>query len=443
MKRFGWILTLLLVGFGFALPAAAFDVLTMTPNFASRQVKTTATLVVVFAESLDPATVDDTSFFVAESATGAEFPGGISFDTTNLENDTVVFSPDVVWEWGRRYRLTVTDDVLDTQGNAFDGTLPADGLLVANIPNDFSLPNYDPYDPPPLTSLYNMAMVMVGFNPFDPESDAEPWEIPGVNTTEAWKYSTGNPNVLIALIDAGILQYNHVESRKNFFLNAAELPLPNVDGDPCAEYDCNGDGRFDVDDYGRDTRLGAPGEHDALDLIETFSDGFDDDGNGFVDDISGWDFLRNTNKPLCDNGLPLGSHGQWQMPSIIGRANNGAGYYVGGCPNCLLLPLRSSTGILHEFGPLTAAMEYASAMGASVISHAGANLTWSRSGHQKVVDAYDAGTVTVGVTCDEMSYHHWMPYAGEDAIAMKSIFPLPSVHYPDGSETADFAFLET
>jgi len=423
--------------------SSAFDLLEMTPNFETRLVRTTDSLSVTFDESLTPATVTGETFFIIDNVTGETVWGVLSLATVNFEDDTVVFAPDERWGWGRRYRLTITAEVQSAGGEPFLGALPDEGLFVANIPNDFSWPNIDPMNPPAFTSLYNLVTPFLGFNPFAPEEAAEPWEIPGMNVTEAWKYSTGNPRVLIAVIDTGIIHYTETDFRKNIFINAGELPLPNIEGVVCADYDCNGDGRLDVDDYASDDRLGAPGTRNALQLIEAFSDGTDGDGNGFIDDIAGWDFVRGVNQALGSSALPLGDHGHWQVMVAASQGNNGYGWQVGGCPNCLVMPIRASSGLLYDFGNLAAAIRYAREMGASVISHAGANFTWSRLGQQEAVDAYNAGVVTIGVTNDEMSYHHWMPYSGEGALAVKAIFPLPSVQYPDGTLTADYAFTET
>ena len=39
---------------------------------------------------------------------------------------------------------------------------------------------------------------------------------------------------------------------------------------------------------------------DAGNLIRVFSNGMDEDGNGYVDDISGWDFFKDDNDPYDD-----------------------------------------------------------------------------------------------------------------------------------------------
>jgi subtilisin family serine protease len=46
----------------------------------------------------------------------------------------------------------------------------------------------------------------------------------------------------------------------------------------------------------------------------------DDDHNGFVDDVAGWDFVNNDNVPIDDN-----SHGSHVSGTIAGRSNNAAG----------------------------------------------------------------------------------------------------------------------
>ena len=53
---------------------------------------------------------------------------------------------------------------------------------------------------------------------------------------------------------------------------------------------------------------------------EIAGNGIDDDGNGFIDDIHGWDFVNNDNDPMDDNG-----HGTHCSGTIGGVGNNGIG----------------------------------------------------------------------------------------------------------------------
>ena len=111
----------------------------------------------------------------------------------------------------------------------------------------------------------------------------------GFSLDLAWQLSTGRRDVIIAVLDSGI-RWNYEDLRLKFHINAGELPPP----EGSTVHDANGDGRFDVDDYAGDSRVGdgnGNGLLDPEDLILAFSDCKDDDGNGYPDDISGYDFF--------------------------------------------------------------------------------------------------------------------------------------------------------
>ena len=88
------------------------------------------------------------------------------------------------------------------------------------------------------------------------------------------------------------------------YINKGELPKPKGS----TTYDANHDGTFNVDDYAEDPRLPAEHVNGLLtpeDLIVAFSDGKEDDGNGYTDDISGWNFYLDHNDPATRAGDPL------------------------------------------------------------------------------------------------------------------------------------------
>src|SRR3954466_14258065 len=64
----------------------------------------------------------------------------------------------------------------------------------------------------------------------------------------AWQTTTGRADVTIAVLDSGI-KWNDGggmnDLRRKARLNRGELPLPQG----CPNYDCNGDGVFNVSDY--------------------------------------------------------------------------------------------------------------------------------------------------------------------------------------------------
>lgn len=92
--------------------------------------------------------------------------------------------------------------------------------------------------------------------------------------------------------------------------------------------------------------------------------GADDDGNGFIDDVLGWDFFDDDNVPLDEHG-----HGTLVASIIGGIGSNGAGG-EGIAPHAEILPIR----ILNDFNrgnivsDFIAASTYAQRQGARIIN---------------------------------------------------------------------------
>ncbi|MCP5068550.1 MAG: S8 family serine peptidase [bacterium] len=147
---------------------------------------------------------------------------------------------------------------------------------------------------------------------------------------------------------------------------------------------------------------------------ETPDNGVDDDGNGYVDDVIGWDFFTGSNAPFDRDG-----HGTFVAGLIGASTNNGIGI-AGINPAATIMPLKA----LNDFGHarashLAEALVYAADHGAQVInlSVGGKNLT--RAERLAIEYAHGKGAVIVAAAGNEATdLTDWSPAGLEHVIAV-------------------------
>ena len=254
-------------------------------------------------------------------------------------------------------------------------------------------------------------------------SEAELFGVSGMSVDTAWRRTTGRSDVVIAVLDSGI-EWNNggavADLRNKWSINRGELPQPS----PCAglgtdPYDCNGDGVFNMPDYDADpsvTDTNGNGAKDPQDLIRLFSDGADDDNDGYADNICGWDFFQYDNDPFDD--VQYG-HGTGESRDSAAEANNGGD--AGACPNCMSMPLRVGDSFVADVNAFAQAVVFAVDTGAHVVQEALGTYNNSRFGQEAVTYAYRNGVVVMASAADEDAWHHNFPSNYVHTIVANSI----------------------
>ena len=255
---------------------------------------------------------------------------------------------------------------------------------------------------------------------FHPDLDqAELAGVMGASVDKAWGVTTGRPDVVIAGLDTGIAWRDPAamgELRSKCYLNPGELPPPQ--GAPI--WDANGDGVFNVDDYAGDPRavdLNGNGILDPEDIIWVFSDGEDDDENGYMDDICGWDFLEDDNDPWDESGDGHGTAGGiW----AAGEANN-AGGIAGACPNAMFLPVRVGDSYVVDANDFAQGVVFAVDSGAWLVQAALVSLNNTPLAQDAIDYAYSKGVAVIASAGVGESAQHNYPAACENVIQVNAV----------------------
>jgi len=182
-----------------------------------------------------------------------------------------------------------------------------------------------------------------------------------IQAPEAWDIQKGSKSVIVGVIDTGI-DANHKDLRDNVWRNPGE----------------SGNGK----------------ENNRV----------DDDNNGFVDDVQGWDFVNNDNKPFDDN--EHGTHVSWS----IGAVGNNSEGVAGVSWNVSIMPLKfldaSGSG---STGDAVEAIIYATNLGAKILSN-----SWGGGGRSQALEdaiqfANDHGVLFVAAAGNEFSNNDQAP----------------------------------
>jgi len=117
---------------------------------------------------------------------------------------------------------------------------------------------------------------------------------------------------------------------------------------------------------------------------------FDNDGNGYPNDIAGWNFERNNNDPQTED-LAYG-HAPGLNSLVAGAADNNYGS-VGLCPTCRVVNIKQGAECLGRSDKWAEAILYAADIGASAVSAVVVNYTYSKFIQDAINYAYNKGVL--------------------------------------------------
>ncbi|MDK9699121.1 MAG: S8 family serine peptidase [bacterium] len=187
------------------------------------------------------------------------------------------------------------------------------------------------------TEAYQMRRFIVDAAPSPDSLSGNQWALSAIQANTAWQTTTGTANIVLGVIDTGT-ELDHPDLASQLWFNRGE------------DFDRNG--------------VLSPAD----------SNGFDDDGNGYIDDFIGYDFTDAAGFPTGGDDITPDNNPSDEMghgtavASVALAAANWHGI-IGLAPNIKLMTLRAgnANGYLEE-DDVAAAILYAAENGANVVN---------------------------------------------------------------------------
>jgi subtilisin family serine protease len=234
-------------------------------------------------------------------------------------------------------------------------------------------------------------------------SNFDMWDLDIMRCPQAWDIHHGNSNILLAILDSGC-EITHPDLAANVHVNPGE--------------DLNHNGLWDITD----------------------NNSVDDDSNGFVDDIVGWDFVNHTPDsseqvegeeyaPPDNLVYPdIHGHGTHVTGTAAAVTDNGIGV-ASASWNVKIMPLRVAyaTWLNGEFvarlwySDAAAATQYAADMGADITSNSYGGTGYNQAFQDVINYARSLGVLVVAAAGNESTSNPLYPAAFANVVAVAAI----------------------
>jgi subtilisin family serine protease len=180
----------------------------------------------------------------------------------------------------------------------------------------------------------------------DDENLAKQWAHDKVHSAAAWDITRGSSSVIVAVLDSGV-DYTHPDLAANIWINQGEIA----------------------------------------------GNGIDDDHNGFVDDVYGWNFVSNNNNPMADDAPSF--HGTHVAGTVGAVGDNGRGI-SGHAQVVKIMPIKflGSNGSGYTSDAVKG-IDYAIKNHAQIINNSWGSGTYSQSLSDAISRARAAGILFV------------------------------------------------
>ncbi len=186
-----------------------------------------------------------------------------------------------------------------------------------------------------------------------------------MNVVKAWEIETGSSDIIVGILDSGA-KIDHPDLSDRIWVNKEEI-----------------------------------------------KNGRDDDGNGFVDDINGYNFAYDNPNVRDDGG-----HGT-NISGTVGATTNNSLGYAGIDQNCRLMICKNlDDDNLGEYSWWAASLYYASNNGARVINMSEGGYDYSKTLENAVNYAYEAGCLIVASMMNKNNGDSYYPASFKNVMAI-------------------------